>query len=526
MLAAAAAAAVGAASPPTRACARGRCSPRSASPALAVATLAGDEPARRRRPCSPAARRRRSWRSGSSRRWSYRRPGLIGLLALGAIPFRVPLALGDETASLLLPLYGVVAAGALAEAFRWLRPGTGPDALDVAERPVAPAAAPRADRARRVRRALRAAGGLLDRPRGGAEERLPLLRPVRRAASGCWATSTGARCGCATRFWLVAGLAVVFAAVGFYEYATGHLLLSNAKVQESNDLKPYFRVNSLFFDPNIYGRFLALTMIALAATLVWTPQPPHRAARRRRARRAVGGAGALAVAVELRGAARRPGRARRAALEAAAGPGRDRGAGRARGRRGAALPRLAGDRHPLDRLAGQGDQRPLRPRHAARCRWRATGRCGASAPAPSPSATGPARACAPSAWRRSRTRSRSRSRPSRALIGLLAYLALMVAAFRLVFGGVRARVRAAGPRDRGGRRRRGGRGVLRARAAHPRVRGVPRGPPLLGAAGAGRRPGGPARRAAPRRASGTPSPSERPRTLDRCLLARSQSSLP
>ena len=31
---------------------------------------------------------------------------------------------------------------------------------------------------------------------------------------------------------------------------------------EANEIKPYFRVNSLFFDPNIYGRFLALTMIA------------------------------------------------------------------------------------------------------------------------------------------------------------------------------------------------------------------------------------------------------------------------
>src|SRR5688572_21020392 len=35
-----------------------------------------------------------------------RRPGLIGLLALGALAFRVPLSLGGETASLLLPLYG------------------------------------------------------------------------------------------------------------------------------------------------------------------------------------------------------------------------------------------------------------------------------------------------------------------------------------------------------------------------------------------------------------------------------------
>ena len=73
-----------------------------------------------------------------------------------------------------------------------------------------------------------------------------------------------------TAFWLISALAVLFAVVGFYEYATGHLLLSNAKVQEANDLKPYFRVNSLFFDPNIYGRFEALTMIALAATLLWS----------------------------------------------------------------------------------------------------------------------------------------------------------------------------------------------------------------------------------------------------------------
>jgi O-antigen ligase len=51
------------------------------------------------------------------------------------------------------------------------------------------------------------------------------------------------------------------------EAATGRLLISNAKVLEANEIKPYFRVNSLFFDPNIYGRFLALTMIVIAAAL-------------------------------------------------------------------------------------------------------------------------------------------------------------------------------------------------------------------------------------------------------------------
>ena len=199
----------------------------------------------------------------------YRRPALLGLLAVGAIPFRVPLALGGETASLLIPLYGVVAAGALAEAFRWLRPGRGSDALDVAERPVA-------RRLRHVQIALAVVVVLYALQAVYSTDLEVALKNVclfyapfavllRLLGDVDW-TPARLRHG----FWLVTGLAVVFAAVGFYEYASGHLLLSNAKVQESNDLKPYFRVNSLFFDPNIYGRFLALTMIAVAAMLVWT----------------------------------------------------------------------------------------------------------------------------------------------------------------------------------------------------------------------------------------------------------------
>jgi O-antigen ligase len=60
----------------------------------------------------------------------------------------------------------------------------------------------------------------------------------------------------------------VFAGVGFAEYATKHIFL-NQKLIESNQFESYFRVNSLFFDPNIYGRFLALVMIGLAAVLLW-----------------------------------------------------------------------------------------------------------------------------------------------------------------------------------------------------------------------------------------------------------------
>jgi O-antigen ligase len=198
-----------------------------------------------------------------------RRPGLFGLLALGALPFRVPLTLGGETASLLLPLYGVVAAGALAEAWRWLRPGTGPEALDVAERPV-----PRALRQLQIALAafvvLYALQAVYSTDLEVALKNVCLFYAPFAVLFRLLGDVDWSAVRLRHAFWLIAALAIVFAAVGFYEYASGHLLLSNAKVQESNDLKPYFRVNSLFFDPNIYGRFLALTMIALAAVLVWS----------------------------------------------------------------------------------------------------------------------------------------------------------------------------------------------------------------------------------------------------------------
>jgi len=67
---------------------------------------------------------------------------------------------------------------------------------------------------------------------------------------------------------VLATLAVVFSGIGFVEYTRRELLL-NPKVISANQLDSYFRVNSLFFDPNIYGRFLATVMIVLAGWLVW-----------------------------------------------------------------------------------------------------------------------------------------------------------------------------------------------------------------------------------------------------------------
>ena len=195
--------------------------------------------------------------------WMIRRwPAAFALLAFAALPFRVPVGFGSETSNLLLPLYGVIGAGALAFALRAREE-------QVAE-PVASAGA------RALRRVEIALGVVV------------VLYAAQSAYSSDIAQATVAVCcfyvpfAALLRllldvrwtkrllrqvFWVIVGLAVLFSAVGFVEAATGRLLISNAKVLQANEVKPYFRVNSLFFDPNIYGRFLALTMIVIAAAL-------------------------------------------------------------------------------------------------------------------------------------------------------------------------------------------------------------------------------------------------------------------
>jgi len=67
---------------------------------------------------------------------------------------------------------------------------------------------------------------------------------------------------------VLVALAAVLVAIGFVEYATRTLLL-NPKVIESNQFSDYFRVNSLFFDPNIYGRFLVVVMLGVVSAVLW-----------------------------------------------------------------------------------------------------------------------------------------------------------------------------------------------------------------------------------------------------------------
>jgi len=198
----------------------------------------------------------------------HRRPAVFVLLAIAALPFRVPVPTGhDDTASLLLPLYVVIAAGCAAHVWRALRAGRGGPLAGEREEP----------RTRRLMVALAAVVALyaLQALYSSDVEHavktlaffyVPFAVALRLLLDVSWSRRLLLQALAVT-----VGLALLFAAVGFVEWATGRLLISNEKVLAANDLKPYFRVNSLFFDPNVYGRFLALVMVVLAGVLLWAP---------------------------------------------------------------------------------------------------------------------------------------------------------------------------------------------------------------------------------------------------------------
>ena len=192
---------------------------------------------------------------GALARLMRRHPDALPLLVVAALPFRLPISAGGRTVNLLIPLYTVVAAGTIAHLL--------PRLLRRSERP--PAGFEWLLLGTVVLYALQA---LYSSDVGKAAENvaffyLPfallfmLLREVR------WTRELLLRC-----LALAASLAVVFAGIGFVEYARKTLFL-NPKVVAANQFDNYFRVNSVFFDPNIYGRFLALVMVALATIMLW-----------------------------------------------------------------------------------------------------------------------------------------------------------------------------------------------------------------------------------------------------------------
>jgi len=62
-------------------------------------------------------------------------------------------------------------------------------------------------------------------------------------------------------------MALVFVGVGFYQYATRDIS-QNLKLKTINVYAAFFRVNSVFFDPSIYGRFLVIALIPTVVLII------------------------------------------------------------------------------------------------------------------------------------------------------------------------------------------------------------------------------------------------------------------
>ena len=214
------------------------------------------------------------------RRW----PILLPLAIIAALPFRVPLHAGGDTANLLVPLYLVIAGGVLAAVAR-----------DWGARPAGPVAAgdppPPA-----VAKASSGAVPPATPPAGGAVVWLPrvlaavvVLYAVQALYSPDFSKGLQNVCFFFVPFSLVYGLlrdvewdrkllvsvlwvvgveAVVFVLIGTVEHFARELFW-NDQVIRSNEFHTYFRVNSVFWDPNIYGRYLALVAVVAMTALMW-----------------------------------------------------------------------------------------------------------------------------------------------------------------------------------------------------------------------------------------------------------------
>jgi len=64
-------------------------------------------------------------------------------------------------------------------------------------------------------------------------------------------------------------LGIVFAAVAFWQYASRDVFW-NPKIIVGNEYAAFFRVNSLFYDASIYGRFMAVTIVLVAGVAIDT----------------------------------------------------------------------------------------------------------------------------------------------------------------------------------------------------------------------------------------------------------------
>jgi hypothetical protein len=188
-------------------------------------------------------------------------PWLLPVAVLACAPARIPVSIGHTPANLLLPMYVVVVGAAVALAWelfgeenrsRELGPLAWPLALFVGWSGVT------------FLWTLRAG------EEDGAKYLLFYVLPFALLAVSLsrlrwrigWVGTLGVQ---------LAAMALVFALIGSWEYLTRNIFW-NPKVIVDNAYAPsswFYRVNSVFYDPSIYGRFLVLGILACLVVVLY-----------------------------------------------------------------------------------------------------------------------------------------------------------------------------------------------------------------------------------------------------------------
>jgi O-antigen ligase len=186
------------------------------------------------------------------RRW----PFVLPFAALACVAARIHVHIGSTEANLLVPMYGVVAAAAIVLAWE-LWQG------DARARELGPVAWPLA--------AFVGWGGLsmiwTQDVRQGAIELLFFYLPFGLLAVAL-ARLRWSRLIALGLLVEVMAMAAVFAAIGIYQHEARELFW-NQKLLVSNAYAPFYRVNSVFWDPSIYGRFLVVAILALLVVVLF-----------------------------------------------------------------------------------------------------------------------------------------------------------------------------------------------------------------------------------------------------------------
>jgi O-antigen ligase len=186
------------------------------------------------------------------RRW----PWALAFLTLACVPARIPVRVGGTEANLLVPLYAVVAGAALLLAWELVRGAE-------RSRELGPLAWPLAAYVAWTGASLLWSGD----PHQGAISVFFFYLPFGLLTVSLSRLPWNPR----AVLWLLGELvamAIAFAVIGVYQWATRDIFW-NPKVIVGNAYAPFFRVNSVFYDPSVYGRFLVVALLAAVVVVLY-----------------------------------------------------------------------------------------------------------------------------------------------------------------------------------------------------------------------------------------------------------------